>query len=234
MPESICQFTSARNAASSIEPSALKGVTIAVPQPVVSITGKYNAGPAGNQRATDEPVPILKAALGMARGVFAIKHRQEAERTVRAAAERGFSHQAFFDETKAPIKMEGARIVVKNIKEKAMCMELLKGHGKEFDENPAAETLARRMDDQALQLDRAGGFGEAANNGESAERARIWWIGDFAFRIADEVAGVGTEEGRAMPLFTPLADETGGLRQALQGDDGGDVFRECRAEEHGA
>jgi hypothetical protein len=37
-----------------------------------------------------------------------------------------------------------------------------------------------------------------------------------------------------MSLFTPLADETGGLRQALQGDESGDVFRMCRAEEHGA
>jgi hypothetical protein len=37
-----------------------------------------------------------------------------------------------------------------------------------------------------------------------------------------------------MPLFTPLADEAGGLRQALQGDEGGDVFRMGRAEEHGA
>jgi hypothetical protein len=170
----------------------------------------------------------------MARGVFAIKHGKEEERTVRAVAERGFSHQAFFEETKGPIKMEDARIVVKNIKEKAMCMELPKGNGKELDENPAAETLARRMDDKALQLDRAGGFREAAKNGEGAERARIDWIGDWSFRIADEVAGVGTEEGRAMPLFTPLADETGGLRHALQGDEGRDVFRMCRAEEHGA
>jgi hypothetical protein len=170
----------------------------------------------------------------MARGVFAIKHGQEAERAERAAVERGFSHQAFFDETQAPVKMEGARIVVKNIKEKAMGLELPKGNGKELDENLAAETLARRMDDKALQLDRAGGFGEAAKNGEGAERARIWRIGDWTFRIADVVAGVGTEESRAMPLFTPLADETGGLRQALQGDEGGDVFRMCRAEEHGA
>jgi hypothetical protein len=109
----------------------------------------------------------------MARGVFAIKHGQEAERAVRAAAERGFSHQAFFDETQAPVKMEGARIVVKKIKEKAMGMELPKGNGKELDENPAAETLARRMDDKALQFDRAGSFGEAAKNGEGAERARV-------------------------------------------------------------
>ena len=83
----------------------------------------------------------------MARGMFAIKHGQETERTVRAAAERSLSHQAFFDETKAPIKMDGARIVVKNIKEKAMSMELPKDNGKELDENLAAETLARRMDD---------------------------------------------------------------------------------------
>jgi hypothetical protein len=39
-PESICQFTNARSAVSSIDPSARKGVTIAVPQPVVSITEK--------------------------------------------------------------------------------------------------------------------------------------------------------------------------------------------------
>ena len=37
IPASICQFTSAQSAGSSIVPSTLKGVTIAVPQPVVSI-----------------------------------------------------------------------------------------------------------------------------------------------------------------------------------------------------
>lgn len=40
MPESICQLTSARKALSSIDSSARKGVTIAVPQPVVSIIGE--------------------------------------------------------------------------------------------------------------------------------------------------------------------------------------------------
>ncbi len=40
IPDSICQFTSAHSAGSSIEPSARKGVTIAVPQPVVSIIQK--------------------------------------------------------------------------------------------------------------------------------------------------------------------------------------------------
>jgi hypothetical protein len=41
IPESICQFTSAISAASSIDPSVRKGVTIAVPQPVVSIRKEY-------------------------------------------------------------------------------------------------------------------------------------------------------------------------------------------------
>jgi hypothetical protein len=41
MPDSICQFTSAASAGSSIDPSARKGVTIAVPQPVVSIKEKF-------------------------------------------------------------------------------------------------------------------------------------------------------------------------------------------------
>ena len=40
IPESICQFTSAFSAASSTDPSARKGVTIAVPHPVVSILEK--------------------------------------------------------------------------------------------------------------------------------------------------------------------------------------------------
>ena len=170
----------------------------------------------------------------MARGVLAIKHRQEAERAVRAAREGGFAHQAFFDEAQAPVKMEGAGIVVKNIQEKAMGMELPKGNGQELDENLAAETLAGRMDDKALQLDRAGAFGEAAKNGEGAQRAGTPRIGDWTFRIADVVAGVGAEQGCLVPLFTPLADESGGLRQALQGDEGGDVFSTRRAEEHGA
>jgi hypothetical protein len=43
IPDSICQFTSDHSAGSSIDPSALNGVTIAVPQPIVSMTGQvYN------------------------------------------------------------------------------------------------------------------------------------------------------------------------------------------------
>jgi hypothetical protein len=170
----------------------------------------------------------------MARGVFAIKHGQEAERVVTAVAEGGFAHQAFFDEAQAPVKMEGAGIIAKDLKEEAMGVELPKGNGEELGEDLTAEALAGPMDDKALQLDGAGGFGEAAKNREGAERAGIRRIDHWAFRIAVEVAGVGAEQGCLMALFTPLADETGGLRQALQGDEGGDVFRMCRAEEHGA
>src|SRR5208282_657229 len=43
IPDSICQLTSDQSAGSSTDPSALNGVTIAVPQPVVSMTGQvYN------------------------------------------------------------------------------------------------------------------------------------------------------------------------------------------------
>jgi hypothetical protein len=43
MPDSICQLTSDQSAGSSTDPSALNGVTIAVPQPVVSMTAQvYN------------------------------------------------------------------------------------------------------------------------------------------------------------------------------------------------
>jgi hypothetical protein len=107
----------------------------------------------------------------MARRVFAIRHGQEAERVVTAVAEGGFAHQAFFREAQVRVKMEGAGMVAKHLKEEAMGVELLKGNGEERGEDLTAEALAGQMNDKALQLDRAGGFGEAAKNREGAERA---------------------------------------------------------------
>ena len=41
IPDSTCQSTSARRASSSTDPFTRKGVTIAVPQPVVSIQNQF-------------------------------------------------------------------------------------------------------------------------------------------------------------------------------------------------
>ena len=102
MPASTCQFTSAHSAGSSIDPSARKGVTIAVPQPVVSITEKCISlgGGLGCDRK-DKGKGIREE--GLWRPIFGFQDRHQVEIAPVVIAAGGFAHDALILETEALI-----------------------------------------------------------------------------------------------------------------------------------
>jgi len=170
------------------------------------------------------------SALSLSSGILAIEQRHEAKVVVFAVGEGGFAQRAFINEAEALIEMTGAGVGLEDIEKEAVGVVLFKDHADELGEDLAAEAALRRADGDALELDGAGGFGEAAEDGVGGEAARdlIRSAG-----VDDEVAGVGGGERGAVTVFAPLADEGAVLGERLDGEDGGDVGERGGAEEHG-
>ena len=131
-----------------------------------------------------------------------------------AVAVCSFAHYALILESEALVEVPGTGIVVEDIEEEPVCTEFAEGDAEDFAEDAATEAAFRRSDHDALDFDGAGVFGEPAED----------YVGvDSGSGFVDEVVGIGSGEGYAMPFFTPLADKLTSSLGALQGDDGGDV-----------
>src|SRR6202035_4697627 len=113
-----------------------------------------------------------------------------------AAAFAGFAHYAFIDEAEALVKVTGAGVVFVDVEVEAVGAEVVEDGAHKLVEDATAESLAGRGDDEALELDGAGGFLDAAEKGEGADAAA-------GVGVADEVAGVGAGECCEVAFFRP-------------------------------
>lgn len=136
------------------------------------------------------------------------------------------AHDSLVFEAEAFIEMASAGIVFEDIEKEAMSVKFVERHAHEFREDATAETTLWDSDNDALELDGARVFAEAAKDGVGL------YLAGFGF--ADVIARIARGEGGAMAILAPLADEPPGYRGAFDGNDGRDVGECGKAEKHGA
>lgn len=141
-----------------------------------------------------------------------------------AVAVSGFAHDAFVLESEALVEVASAGVVVEDVEKESVCAEFAEGDPDDLAENEASEATSGRGDDDSLEFDGAGAFGEAAED----------HVGVYAGAVlVDVVAGVFACDGDAMTVFAPLTNELAAGRSAFDGEDCGDVVDGGEAKGHG-
>lgn len=118
-----------------------------------------------------------------------------------------FAHDALVLKTEALIKVTCAGVVFIDVEKKPMCAKFAKGDAHQFSKDATAESALGHGYDDTLELDGAGFFADATQNGVSLYLAR--------FCFADVVAGVAACERSSVALLAPLTDKLTRERCAL-------------------